>query len=50
VHVPIVQPFWVIKHLRTGSVQMSYHILTTQTELWAYIKVINVKIHSIYAT
>jgi hypothetical protein len=26
------------KHLRTGSLCMSHHILTTQIELWGFIK------------
>jgi hypothetical protein len=27
-----------MEHLRTGSVRISHHILTTQMELWDFIK------------
>jgi hypothetical protein len=45
-----LSPSRLLKHLRTGSVQMPHHILTTQTELRGYIKVVSAKTHITYAT
>jgi hypothetical protein len=35
---PQFSPFGFTKHLRMGSVQILRHILTTQMELWDFIK------------
>jgi hypothetical protein len=40
----------LLKHLRIGSVQMPHHILTTQTKLRVYIKVVSTKTHRTYVT
>jgi hypothetical protein len=35
---PLFSPSGLLKHLRMGLMQMAHHILTTQTELWGFIK------------
>jgi hypothetical protein len=35
---PQLSPSRLSKHMRTGSVRILHHILTTQTELWGFIK------------
>jgi hypothetical protein len=35
---PQLSPSGLSKHLRTGSVHMPHHNLTSQTELWGFIK------------
>jgi hypothetical protein len=47
---PPFSPSGLLKCLRMGSMQMSHHNLTTQTEPQGYINAISIKINNTYET